>query len=88
MNVTIDLPPRLQERVQAEAARHAVPIEKYLIDLVTRAVPETADDRRDRSLALLASVEDIGDESEQRETFAYLKTEIDKDRLSDRKRFA
>jgi hypothetical protein len=65
-----------------------VPVDEYVVDRVSRAVPETASDRWERSLALLANVDDLGDESEQKETFAYLKTEIDKDRLSDRVRFA
>ena len=50
--------------------------------------PEEENSKRERSLALLRSVADIGEEAEQQETFTYLQSAIDEDRLSDRKRFA
>lgn len=43
--------------------------------------------RRERALALLGTLDQIGDEQEQQETFAYLKTAVNQDRLSDRDRF-
>jgi len=38
-------------------------------------------------LQALDSLEDMGDEEEQRETFAYLARAVNEDRLSDRPRF-
>ncbi|MEP6757054.1 MAG: hypothetical protein ABJA67_16225 [Chthonomonadales bacterium] len=87
MTVTLNLPPHVQARVQAEAAKYRVPVEEYLLNLVSRSIPGTEDVQRARSLALLASVDDLGDEDEQRETFEYLKAKIDGDRLSERNRF-
>ena len=89
MTVTLDLPPDMEVRVQAEAAKQELRIEEYLLRLVAAGmVVDTAADQRARSLALLESVRDIGDEDEQRETFTYLREAVDQDRLSDRKRFS
>ena len=87
MTVTLELPPNVQERVQAEAARQSMRVEDYLLDLVSRTLPATDEALRARSLALLAHVDDLGDEAEQHETFEHLKSEIDSHPLSDRKRF-
>ena len=88
MTITVNLPPQAEAKVQAEAARQQITPEAYVAHLVNAALPEEeADAKRERSLALLRSVADIGDEEEQRETFATLQTAIDEDRLSDRKRF-
>jgi hypothetical protein len=87
MTITLDLPPDIATRVQTEAAKQSVAVEQYLLRLVERAVPEDEAARRERSLKLLRSVADIGDAAEQRETFEYLKTAVDEDRLSERARF-
>lgn len=58
-------------------------------DLLNQTRPtEEANIQRECSLALLRSVADIGDEAEQQETFTILRTAVDEDRLSKRKRFA
>ena len=89
MTITVDLPPQVEAKVQAEAARQQITPEAYVTRLVNTALPdEEANAKRERSLALLRSVADIGDEEEQRETFATLREAVDEDRLSDRKRFA
>ncbi|MBV8129811.1 MAG: hypothetical protein JO114_19350 [Planctomycetaceae bacterium] len=52
-------------------------------------MPCSREKRAWRALALQAldSLEDMGDEEEQRETFAYLARAVNEDRLSDRLRF-
>jgi hypothetical protein len=88
MTRTLDLPADVDARVQAEAARHSLPVEDYLLRLVTGAVAaHSPEDTRERSLALLDALDRIGDEQEQRETFEYLKAAVEVDRLSDRGRF-
>ena len=49
--------------------------------------PEEIDQRAALALQALDSLEGMGDEEEQRETFAYLARAVDEDRLSDRPRF-
>ena len=49
--------------------------------------PEELDRRAALALQALDSLEDMGDEEEQRETFAYLARAVNEDRLSDRLRF-
>ena len=49
--------------------------------------PEEIDQRAALALQALDSLEDLGDEEEQRETFAYLARAVNEDRLSDRPRF-
>lgn len=89
MTVTLDLPPDIETRVQEEAARRSLPVEEYLLWLVTGAMlPEEEAERRRRTLERLRSAGDIGDEEEQRETFSYLKAAVEADRLSERPRFA
>ena len=88
MTVTLDLPGDVQAKIEAEAARRSVPVTELLERLVADAMtPIEERERRERSIALLRSVGDIGDEAEQRETYEYLKQAVDEDRLSDRKRF-
>ncbi len=49
--------------------------------------PEEIDQRAALVLQALDSLEDMGDEEEQRETFAYLARAVNEGRLSDRPRF-
>jgi hypothetical protein len=49
--------------------------------------PEEIDQRAALALQALDALEDMGDEEEQRETFAYLARAVNEDRLSDRPRF-
>ena len=89
MTITLNLPAQVEARVEAEAARQQKTPAALVADLVSQALPQEDEaSKRERSLALLRSVDDIGDEAEQQETFNTLQTAIDEDRLSDRKRFA
>lgn len=89
MSITISLPAQVEARVEAEAARQHKTPAALVADLVSQALPQEDEiSRRERSLTLLRSVDDIGDEAEQRETFNTLQTAIEEDRLSGRKRFA
>lgn len=59
-------------------------------DETGRAPRLSANEIRERNalaLAALEAIEQIGDDSEQRETFEYLARVVDEDRLSDRPRF-
>jgi hypothetical protein len=59
-------------------------------DASGRALPLTPEEivqRAALAVQALDSLEDMGDEAEQRETFAYLARVVDEDRLSDRPRF-
>lgn len=89
MTIMVDLPAQVEARVKAEASRQHKTPAALVAELVSQALPdEDETSRRERSLALLRSVGDIGDEAEQQETFTYLQQAVDQDRLSDRKRFA
>ncbi len=89
MTVTLDFPPNVETYIIQEAQREKTSVSDY----ITRRVSETVsvesveEEKRQRSLRLLDSLLEIGDEEEQRETFEYLKQAMDEDRLSDRKRF-
>lgn len=88
MTVTLKLPPEIESRVHEEAAKNSLPIEDYLVSLVTSAIPvEKESERRARALAEIDSLGEIGSEEEQRETFGFLARTIDEDRTSDRKLF-
>ncbi len=89
MTIMVDLPAQVEARVQAEAVRQQKSVAAVVADLVSRALPDEEETgRRERALALLRSVGDIGSVEEQQETFTYLQTAVDEDRLSDRKCFA
>jgi hypothetical protein len=49
--------------------------------------PDEIDQRAALALQALDSLEDMGDEEEQKETFAYLAQAVNEDRLSERRRF-
>lgn len=49
--------------------------------------PKLTEQQR-QSIAAIQSLDEIGSEEEQKDTFAFLKHAIDEDRLSDRKLFA
>lgn len=86
MTVTLDLPPDVEIYVVKEAERQKTSVSDY----ITRRVSETASiekAERERKVALLDQLLEIGDEDEQRETFEFLKQAIDEDRLSNKKRF-
>lgn len=62
----------------------------HSFDVSGRALPLTPEEIYQRAalaLQALDSLEGMGDEEEQRETFAYLARAVDEDRLSDRPRF-
>jgi len=71
MTITLDLSPEVSENDVA----------------LSNSLDPAEAARRERSLALLGTLDQIGDEREQQETFAFLKTAVNADRLSDRDRF-
>jgi hypothetical protein len=87
MSITVDLPPEVEARIQQEAKKRSIPVERYISQLVSETVPFSESDT-ERSLRLLRSVRELGDDAEQKETFEVLKRAVDEDRLSSRKRFA
>jgi hypothetical protein len=73
---------------QAEAKRRSMALPEYVADVVSEALThEDGSQRISRSLALLQSLDQIGDEQEQRDTFEFLKQAIDEDRTSTRHLF-
>ncbi len=89
MTLSVTLPPEVEARVQQEAARRSVPVEDYVVSVVTASVPVGGEaERRARTLGAIEAVAEMGSEEEQRETFEYLAQAIDEDRLSDRKLFS
>ena len=83
MTVSVSLPPDVEKRIQVEAAKRSVAVEDYLLWLISSAVPTMSDtDRRQRAVAAIELLSEMGTEDEQRETFEYLAHAIDQDRLS------
>jgi hypothetical protein len=85
MTVTLDFPPNVETFIIQEAKREKTSVADYL----TRHISETVSAKeaeRQRKIALLDQLLEIGDEEEQRETFEVLKKAINEDRFSDRKR--
>ena len=90
MSVTLTLAGEVEALAFHQAQQNAVPVQDYLTDLLTRAVQERAEketERRVKALALIRTLDTIGDEKEQSETFNALREAVNEDRLSDRKRF-
>ena len=88
MTVSLTLPPEVEQRIQAEAAQRSVPVEDYIVWLLSSPVQSPDEqDRRKRALAGIDALTEMGTEEEQRETFAYLVRAVNEDRLSDRNRF-
>jgi hypothetical protein len=85
MNLTLQLPPDLSERLNQEAQRQGVPTAALAVQLLEKQLP--AKDRRAEAIALLQSWIDADDGGEQKETGDYLIRTLDEDRLSDRKLF-
>ena len=60
------------------------------VDSRGRALPMTEEEIRARAEEIargLAALDDMGDAEEQRDTLDFLRTAVDEDRLSDRRRF-
>ena len=88
MTVSLTLPPDVEKRIQEGAAQHSVPVEDYIVWLLSSpGLTSDEKERRRRALAGIDALAEIGTEEEQRDTFEYLAKVIDEDRLSDRKRF-
>jgi hypothetical protein len=85
MELTLNLPPELEERSARAAQEQGLTVDEYARRLLEKAVP--AKDRQARVVALLQSWMDDGDAGEQRDTGAFLVQALDEDRLSDRKLF-
>ena len=88
MTVSLTLPPDVEARVYAEAARRSVAVDDYVASVITAAVPAADSERRARALAAIEAVNEMGTEEEQQDTFDFLSRAIDEDRLSDRKLFS
>jgi hypothetical protein len=84
MTLVIDLKPEEEARLRQAAAIRGMSAEELALQAVKSVLAPASVEER---LARLATVMDIGDEEEQRETWEYLKRVLDEDRLSDRKLF-
>ena len=86
MDVTLNLPPELEHRLQRAAKRHGVSASAYTVQLLDRHVP--GDGQTTALTTLLQSwIDDEDDAAEQRETGEYLTRVLDEDRLSSRQLF-
>jgi hypothetical protein len=83
VNLTLHLPPGLNERLNQEAHRLGVPTDVLAMQLLEKQLPPK--DRRAEAIALLQSWIDADDGGEQQKTGDYLIRTLDEDRLSDRK---
>ena len=86
MTITVDLPAPI-EAVWRPSSPPAEDTATIVAECRPGAATGGRNSKRERSLALLRSVATLGRKPRQ-ETFTYLQSAIDEDRLSDRKRFA
>ncbi len=86
MDVTLNLTPELEHRLQRAAKRHGVSASAYTVQLLDRHVPS---DGQTTALATLLQswIDNEDDAAEQRETGEYLTRALDEDRLSGRQLF-
>ena len=84
MNVT--LPPELERRLSAEAARQGLDVEQFAVKVLDESLPA---DRKADAVTLLQSWIDADDMEvdDQKATGDFLIQALDADRLSDRKLF-
>ena len=84
--MTLTLPPDLERRLSAEAAKHGLDLEKFAVKVLNERL---APDRSQEAVALLQSWIDADDAeiAEQKMTGEFLIQALDADRLSDRKLF-
>ncbi|MCP4657796.1 MAG: hypothetical protein GY856_20505 [bacterium] len=85
MTLTLDLLPKLEERLNHQAQRSGLRADEYTLQLLDKHL--SAGDRQETLNALLQSWMDEDDTEEQKETGEYLIRTLDEDRLSDRKLF-
>jgi len=88
MTVVLELSDDLGALVETEAKRRAIDAGELVRELVASALERGESHRTAEQLRVLDSLLEIGDDDEQRETFEYLRTAVDNDRLSERRRFA
>lgn len=83
MTIVIQLPNEVGERARLEAERRSLPVEEYVAELVAETVrsPEAK-----RAHDLLASLDEIGDEADHRDTFEALQKADEEHGLSSRRR--
>lgn len=85
MTIVLHLPDEIGERAREEAQKRSQGLEEFLVDVVSSSISMPA--QVQRSLKLLDSIEGIGDEQDQRETFEILQRSEAEDSLSVRRRF-
>ncbi|MBL8796203.1 MAG: hypothetical protein JNM56_20050 [Planctomycetia bacterium] len=85
MTLHLSLPPELERRLTADAARLGLPLETYALQLLSQQ--PAPPDRRSAAVALLQGWIDEDDHGEHRETGDYLVRALDEDRSSDRQLF-
>jgi predicted DNA-binding protein len=78
MTLIIELPPDVEERLQAESCRKGVAASQLAREIIEspfpqRVIEEAQRARNQRAIELLRELREEGDEQEQRETFEALK---------------
>ena len=84
--MTVKLPPELERRLSAEAAKQGLDLHQFAVKVLDESLPA---DRKSDAVALLQSWIDADDAeaSDQKTTGDWLIQSLDADRLSDRKPF-
>ncbi len=84
--MTVTLPPELERRLAAEAAKQGLGVEQFAVKVLGESLPS---DRKADAVALLQSWIDADDAevADQKVTGDLLIQSLDADRLSDRKLF-
>jgi hypothetical protein len=85
MNLTLPLPPELEDRLAQEASRLGVAPADYALRLLEEHVP--AANTRHEIVSLLQSWVDEPDAEEQKQTGNYLIRALDEERTGERKLF-
>jgi hypothetical protein len=84
MTIVIQLPNDVGERARQEAERRSLPVEEYVARIVADSIPHNAEAQRAHDL--LASLDEIGDEADHRQTYDALRDAEAESGLSVRRR--
>jgi hypothetical protein len=88
MTIVLRLSDPISARVREQAARRSIDPENYVLVVVANALDQEDEEQVSERLRLLDSLLEMGDEEEQSDTFEFLRTAVDEDRLSNRPRFS
>jgi hypothetical protein len=85
MNITLNLPPELEQYLAQEAQQQGLSVETYTLQLIQQSILQK--EKQLKIVNVLQSWIDESDEQEQQETGEYLINALDENRLSNRQLF-